>query len=50
MSTPEMFLLYYNCLRFPKMKSLVIKYNVLENLVIKDLITEEHKSTDIQLK
>lgn len=49
MSTPEMFLLYYNCLKFPKMKNLVIKFKILENLSLKDLISEEHKLTNITL-
>lgn len=49
MSTPEMFLLYYNCLKFLKMKNLVIKYNLLENLSLKDLISQDHKVNDINL-
>lgn len=50
MSTPEMFLLYYNCYRFPKLKRLIIKFNILENLNIQDLISIEHKIEKINLK
>lgn len=42
MSTPELFLLFYNALSFPKLQRLLIKYNTLENLPIEDLISEEH--------
>lgn len=42
MSTPELFLLYYNALSFPKLQRLLIKYNTLENLPIEDLISPEH--------
>lgn len=39
LSTPEMLLLYYNCLKFPKMKNLVIKYKIRENISLIDLIS-----------
>lgn len=42
MSTPELFLLFYNALSFPKLQRLLIKYNTLENLPIEDLISPEH--------
>jgi hypothetical protein len=42
MSTPELFLLFYNALSFPKLQRLLIKYNTLENLPIEDLINPEH--------
>lgn len=42
MSTPELFLLFYNALSFPKLQRLLVKYNTLENLPIEDLISPEH--------
>jgi hypothetical protein len=42
MSAPELFLLFYNCLIFEKLKSLVIKFDILENCNKEDLINEEH--------
>ena len=42
MSTPELFLLFYNALSFPKLQRLLIKYNTLENLTIEDLLNKEH--------
>lgn len=42
MSIPELFLLFYNSLSFPKLQRLLIKYNTLENLTIEDLLSEEH--------
>ncbi|WP_047548514.1 putative phage abortive infection protein [Psychroserpens sp. Hel_I_66] len=42
MTTPELFLLFYNSLSFPKLQSLLIRYNILENLAIEDLILKEH--------
>lgn len=42
MSIPELFLLFYNSLSFPKLQRLLIKYNTLENLTIEDLLNEEH--------
>lgn len=50
MSIPELFLLYYNCLIFPKMKELIIRFNLLENLYEQDLINKIHIQTDIKLK
>lgn len=51
LSTPEMFLTFYNSLSFPKMKKLVVGYNILENLPFEDLLAEEHNSVDgINLK
>jgi hypothetical protein len=49
MSTPEMYLLYYNCLKFSKMKKLVVKYNILEHLAIEDLIDPKHALEEITL-
>lgn len=43
MSTSELFLLFYNSLCFPRMKELVVHYNLLENLPLEDLIEEEHE-------
>ncbi|WP_316851584.1 putative phage abortive infection protein [Pedobacter agri] len=42
MTAPELFLLYYNCLAFEKMKDLVVKYGVLSNLNLQDLIAEDN--------
>jgi hypothetical protein len=37
LSSSEMYLLFYNGLCFPKMKALVEKYKILENLAVEDL-------------
>ena len=51
MTTPELFLLFYNSLSFPKLQRLLIKYNILENLTIEDLLQKEHNCIDgINLK
>lgn len=50
MSTPELFLLFYNCYKFPKLKRLVVKFNILENLNIEDLISISHNIDDVKLK
>jgi hypothetical protein len=51
MSTPELFLLFYNSLSFPKLQKLLIKYNLLENLPVEDLLNFEHSKIDgIKLK
>lgn len=51
MSTPELFLLFYNSLSFPKLQKLLIKYNLLENLPTEDLLNIEHcKIEGINLK
>ncbi|MBP6731016.1 MAG: putative phage abortive infection protein [Chitinophagales bacterium] len=51
MSGPEMLLLFYNSLSFPKLKRLVIKYNTLENLSVEDLIEPAHNCVpEIKLK
>lgn len=51
MSTPELFLLFYNALSFPKLQKLLIKYNTLENFPIEDLLSPEHNIIDgINLK
>lgn len=51
MTTPELFLLFYNSLSFPKLQKLLIKYNILENLTIEDLLEEDHNCIDgINLK
>lgn len=44
MSAPELFLLFYNSLTFPKLQLLLIKYQILENLPIEDLISPAHNS------
>jgi len=51
MSTPELFLLFYNALSFPKLQRLLIKYNTLENLSKEDLLSDEHNVVEgINLK
>ena len=50
MSTPELFLLFYNCYKFPKLKRLVVKFNILENLNVEDLISTSHNIDDVKLK
>ncbi|MCD2260206.1 putative phage abortive infection protein [Psychroserpens luteolus] len=51
MSIPELFLLFYNSLSFPKLQRLLIKFNTLENLTIEDLLSEEHNEIEgINLK
>lgn len=41
MSSSEQFLLFYNGLCYPKMKNLILKYNMLENLSKEDLADSE---------
>lgn len=51
MSSPEMLLLFYNCLAFPNLKRLIIKYNTLENLAVEDLLLQSHNCVEgINLK
>ncbi|MFM2213938.1 MAG: hypothetical protein RL427_1201 [Bacteroidota bacterium] len=51
MTTPELFLTFYNSLSFPKFQKLIIKYNLLENLPKEDLVHEEHNKVEgINLK
>jgi len=51
MSSFEMMLLFYNSISFPKLLTLLKKYNFLENLAIEDLIDESHNCIDgIKLK
>lgn len=50
MSTPELFLLYYNSLLFPKLQALLVKYNVLENFTRENLINQQHAVPEIKLK
>lgn len=42
MSTDEMLMVFYNCFSFPNLKRLVVKYGILENLTIENLIKPEH--------
>lgn len=42
MSTPELFLLFYNCFLFPKLIPLISKYHILDNLPIKTLLHPSH--------
>lgn len=52
LSSPELVILYYNMLLFPKAEVLYVKYNIFENLHIESLIREEHASffPNIKLK
>ncbi|OHT45827.1 putative phage abortive infection protein [Flavobacterium tructae] len=51
MTTPELFLTFYNSLSFFKLQKLIIKYNLLENLPKEDLIHEKHNIVEgISLK
>lgn len=51
MATPELFLLFYNSLFFDKLRKELIKYNILENLHIEDLLDPAHKNVEgINLK
>ena len=43
MATPELFLLYYNLLFFNTLKKEIIKFNILENLYVEDLLDPKHK-------
>lgn len=42
MSAPELLLLYYNALAFDKMRILLIKYEILNNLTKQDLVEENN--------
>ena len=42
MSSDEMTLLFYNGLYFPKMKELLERYKILENLNVEDIIDQSH--------
>ena len=51
MSSFEMMLLFYNSVSFPKLLSLIIEYNFLENLAIEDLVDISHNCIEgINLK
>lgn len=42
MSTNELMLLYYHCLIYPNMQKLCIKYRILHNIAIDDLVEPDH--------
>lgn len=46
MNLPELFLIFYNSLAYPKLQNLLIKYNFLENLNVETLIDETHKNIE----
>jgi len=51
MSSFEMMLLFYNAVSFPKLLTLLIEFNFLENLAVEDLIDNSHNCVDgINLK
>lgn len=51
-SSPELVILYYNMLLFPKASTLYAKYNIFENLNIENLLDKSHATfyPDIKLK
>ena len=42
MSTRELLMVFYNSFSFPKLRDLLIKYNLLENLTVENLIDKSH--------
>lgn len=42
MSTRELLMVFYNSFSFPKLKEMLIKYNILENLTVEKLIDSSH--------
>ena len=42
MSTKEMLMVFYNSFSFPKLRDLLIRYNLLENLTVENLIDTSH--------
>ena len=45
LSTSELFLIFYNGICYPKLKILIDKFNLVENLYIEDIIDKEnHKN------
>ena len=46
MSTKEMLMVFYNSFSFPKLRELLIKYNLLENLTVENLIAPSHNCID----
>lgn len=51
MSTPELFLTFYNTIVYPKLEKLVKKYDFIENLNIENLIDKKHNCFEgIKLK
>ena len=42
MSTRELLMVFYNSFSFPKLRDLLIKYNLLENLTVENLIDKNH--------
>ena len=51
MSMSELFLVFYNSFSFPKLRRLLAKYNILENLTEENLIDKKHNCiTEYHLK
>ena len=46
MSTKEMLMVFYNSFSFPKLRELLIRYNLLENLTVENLIAPSHNCID----
>lgn len=42
MSTRELLMVFYNSFSFPKLRDLLIRYNLLENLTVENLIDKSH--------
>lgn len=42
MSTRELLMVFYNSFSFPKLRDLLIRYNILENLTVENLIDKSH--------
>lgn len=42
MSTKELLMVFYNSFSFPKLKELLIRYDLLENLTVENLINKNH--------
>lgn len=42
MSPKEMLMVFYNSFSFPNLRELLIKYNILENLTVQNLLRPEH--------
>lgn len=49
MTAPELFLLYYNSIAYHKMKNLVVKYEISENLNTEDLMSIERNIVEFFL-
>lgn len=46
MSTKEMLMVFYNSFSFPKLRDMLVKYNILENLTVENLIDASHNCVE----